>query len=75
MYRIIKAAQERAFRRSLPPLDSHPSREDVSPAIDEVVLHDAVLRALSKVDVGFDKEELQIAPFHDERHEASQAGE
>lgn len=75
MYRIIKAAQERAFRRSLPSLDSHPSREDVSPAIDEVVLHDAVLRALPKVNVGFDKEGLQIASFQDERREASQAGE
>ncbi len=75
MYRIIKAAQERAFRRSLPPLDSHPSLEDVSPAIDEAVLHDAVLRALSKVDVGFDKEALQIAPLQDDLREASQAGE
>lgn len=75
MYRVIKAAQERAFRRSLPLLDSHPSQEEFSPAIDEAVLHDTMLRALSKVDVGFDKEGLQIAPLQDDLREASQAGE
>lgn len=75
MYRIIKSAQERAFRRSSTSFDSQPSQEDVSPALDEAVLQEAIFRALSKTDVVSRKEGLQVAPSQGNVHEASQKSE